>query len=461
MPTSKIQEHFYDEQIRRYLLQFIRFFSVFRVKTGRKMNDGVTDQYLRVPAKYGDASRMVSQLLKQGSENIANSTPMIACTIQGLDIDRTRTQEPLFTDTHHITEREFDEDTGLYTDQPGNRVSVQRMMPVPYRMTVQADIWTSNTDQKLQLLEQILVLYNPALELQHTTNFLDWTMITTIELTGIQWTSRAVPAGMDDSIDIASLTFDVPIWINPPAEVTRQQLIENIISNMSLHRDGLDTVNFDPDALSFFTDFGNTSTIILTPNDRGVQVFETDEGVFVKPLDDNDTDVTWNEVFADFGTFTSGVSRLRLTYNGNISQESSDVIGILSSTTDPSVLKFTLDTDTLPSDTIPSIDKVINPSSARPGFNGLPGSYIGQRYLCVTSADSSSDWNINISANDIIEYNGSDWIIIFNASNVTGEGFVTNSGTLQQFKFVDGEWVDTYQGIYDAGYWRLELLEEE
>ena len=29
----------------------------------------------------------------------------------------------------------------------------------------------------------------------------------------------------------------------------------------------------------------------------------------------------------------------------------------------------------------------------------------------------------------------------------------------QQFKFENGEWSDTFQGIYDAGFWRLELLQ--
>ena len=30
------QSHFYDEQIRRYILQFIRIFSGFSVKTGKE-----------------------------------------------------------------------------------------------------------------------------------------------------------------------------------------------------------------------------------------------------------------------------------------------------------------------------------------------------------------------------------------------------------------------------------------
>ncbi|MBC8429288.1 MAG: hypothetical protein H8D95_01735, partial [Candidatus Endolissoclinum sp.] len=47
------QNHFYDNQIRRYILQFVRMFSGFTVKTGSKKKDNVTDYYIRVPSRYG------------------------------------------------------------------------------------------------------------------------------------------------------------------------------------------------------------------------------------------------------------------------------------------------------------------------------------------------------------------------------------------------------------------------
>ena len=55
-------------------------------------------------------------------------------------------------------------------------------MPTPYTLSMKADIWTSNTDQKLQLLEQILVLFNPALEIQTTDNYIDWTSLSVVYL---------------------------------------------------------------------------------------------------------------------------------------------------------------------------------------------------------------------------------------------------------------------------------------
>lgn len=65
---------------------------------------------------------------------------------------------------------------------------------------------------------------------------------------------------------------------------------------------------------------------------------------------------------------------------------------------------------------------------------------------------------IDVSANDIIEYNGTEWVKSFDASSNSTREYVQNTFTTQQFKFEKGEWTDTYQGIYEGGYWRLELV---
>lgn len=455
------QMHFYDEQIRRYILQFIRMFSGFSVKTGKKMNDGVSDYYIRVPARYGDVSRMAATILKGNSENIVNSTPFIACWVQSLQPDRARVQEPFFTDAVSVNERKWDPETSSYTQEQGNKYSVGRLMPVPYLLNMQVDVWTSNTDQKLQLLEQMLVLFNPALEIQQNDNPVDWTTITTVELTDIQWTSRGIPAGIEDQIDIASLFFQIPVWINPPAQVTRQNVIRNIIHNIYTYNND-DTLDYDPDAFEFFRDLERDSSVVVTPGNYAVNVYKENGNVLAKVYENGnwDNETTWDAVFADYGTLHDGISRMRLKYHGELEDLNADVIGTISRTDDPTTLVFNLDVDTLPTNTITSVDRVIDPETAKPGFNGIPAPTVGDRYLCLGEASSDSVWGIDIAENDIIEYNGSAWVVSFDASEFELRAYVTNTYTMQQFKFEKGAWTDTYQGIYDAGYWRLELIDE-
>ena len=74
------------------------------------MKDGTTDYYIRVPARYGDISRIATTIMKGNSENIVNSAPF-GCWIQSLQPDRARVQEPFFNDAVAVTERKFDEVT--------------------------------------------------------------------------------------------------------------------------------------------------------------------------------------------------------------------------------------------------------------------------------------------------------------------------------------------------------------
>lgn len=454
------QLHFYDEQVRRYILQFIRIFSGFNVKTGKKLKDGTTDYYIKVPARYGDVSRMAATILKGNSENLVNSAPFISCYIQSLQPDRARVQEPFFTDAVKVNERKFDEELQQYTDEEGNKYNVGRLMPVPYLLNMQVDVWTSNTDQKLQLLEQILVLFNPALEIQQNDNPIDWTTITTVELTDIQWTSRSIPAGIEDQIDIASIFFQIPIWINPPALVTRQKVIRNIIHNIYMYNE-LDTLDYDPDAFEFFRDLEKETSVVVTPGNYAVDVQNNSGTVTVKVLENGNWDggTTWDEVIQNYGILHDGVSRMRLKWHGDLDDLDNDIIGTISSSSDPTKLILNVDVDTLPNNTLPPVDKVIDPAVSRPGFGSIPFPSIGQRYLCLGEADASSVWGIDIKSNDIIEYNGSAWVVSLDADVVTDGHFITNAFTNQQFRLVNGEWEDTFQGLYECGYWRLELID--
>ena len=105
-------------------------------------------------------------------------------------------------------------------------------MPVPYTLEMATDIWTSNTNQKLQLMEQILVLFNPALEIQSTDNYLDWTSLSYIELQQVQFSNRSVPVGVDEQIDIATLNFTVPIYLTAPAKVKKLGVINKIVASI-------------------------------------------------------------------------------------------------------------------------------------------------------------------------------------------------------------------------------------
>ena len=131
-----------------------------------------------------------------------------------------------------VYEKKFNEETNEYINERGNSYTVERHAPVPYLLQMNCDVWTSNTDQKLQLLEQILVLFNPTLDIRTSNNIIDWSALSHVEMTSTNWSSRSVGSSIDDIIDVSTLSFDIPVYINPPAKIQRQRLIHTVINEL-------------------------------------------------------------------------------------------------------------------------------------------------------------------------------------------------------------------------------------
>lgn len=230
--VNTTMQYWFSAQLRQYRLQFIRAFSNFMVKTGRQGPEG-TEEMIRVPCRYGDPSRIASTIVAGNSENKAPAVPFISCIVSSLAMNANRRQDPQLVEKLQVNERKYDPELSRYTNEIGNRYTVERAMPVPYDLTFQVDIWTNNLDIKEQLLEQILVLYNPMIDVQTSVNPLDWTVLSYIEMQdNITWTSRSIPIGTENPIDVTTLFFKIPIWINPPAKVKKQSIIHQIVTSI-------------------------------------------------------------------------------------------------------------------------------------------------------------------------------------------------------------------------------------
>jgi hypothetical protein len=243
-----MQQFFYDEQIRRFLLQFTRVFSNFQVEYGRDADNNSKTLY-RVPVRYGDATRQAQTIIQQNSANSLPSTPLMTFHVTNLNYARDRMQEPTFVQKQNVRQRYWDTVSESYETTQGNAFTIEKLMPVPFDLEVNLDIWTSNTNQKLQLLEQLLTLFNPALEIQSTENFIDWTSLSVMYLEQVTWSSRAIPQGTDDPIDIASLRFVMPIFISPPAKVKKLGVVEKIVASVFDGNGDMSEAIFDSDLL--------------------------------------------------------------------------------------------------------------------------------------------------------------------------------------------------------------------
>jgi len=449
-------QYFYDEQIRKYLTQFMRILGGFSVKTGKDRNGA--ESYIQVPVRYGDINRMAAHILKNQSENMINTVPFISCYVTDMTISAERRMNPTHVDKVKVYEKKFDPVAGEYIDgEVGNTYTIERYMPVPYDLTVQVDIWTSNTDQKLQLMEQLLVLFNPSINLKVNDNPFDWSNLTYTELVNVVWSVRQVPQGTDDIIDVAAMNFTIPILINPPAKLKRQTLIHTILTEIRRNKEGeqLDWVPSDP--------IPNKEWLVITFENLKLQVqIQGDQAILLNSAggvtNQNGDPLSWVETLKPYGELRLGISNLRLRRGSDPSDPSQDIVAIINDIdlSQPNIANITVDSTTLPNVTTPAVDAIINPTKSAPGKN-LPTATTGQRYLVLEDVPNTSAWGItNAQANDIIQYNGSSWIISFSSiSNVNA--VVLNATTGLYYEWREGQWISAVEGTYQNGWWRLYL----
>ena len=81
----------------------------------------------------------------------------------------------------------------------------------------------------------------------------------------------------------------------------------------------------------------------------------------------------------------------------------------------------------------------------------------------MSNTDGADDWKNNdgtdfiASANDIVEWSGTAWQVVFDASTYTGTAYTTNLNTGVQYKWDSGEWILSFEGEYPIGTWRLKF----
>jgi len=448
---------FYDNQVRRFLIQFGKIFSNWYVTKGK--DPAGNEIYVRVPVMYGDSSRQASTIIANNSASNLPSAPLITYYITGLEYDQRRTQDPTFIDKIQVRQRSYNAETQSYETVQGQAFTVERLMPVPYTLRMSVDLWTTNYNQKLELIEQLGTLFNPSLEIQSTDNFIDWTSLSVVYQDGLTFSSRSIPQGSGNPIDVLSWKFYMPIWISNAAKLKKMGVIEKIIASIFSGK-ALDDIQNDDLLLGTrqkITPYGYKLLLIgnslqLLPANQ--DFYPNNEDLDLPP--NPNTSLYWSSLLNVYGTIRPGISQIWLQ---NPFMDTEIVGTIVPDPVDDRLLIYDIDPDTLPQNTLDPVDSVINPLVTGPNA-GLPPAENGMRYLIVDNigheGDTTIAWGSVVAyANDIIEYDSvtGEWFVSFDSAQATTVEYVTNLTTSIQYRYVNTEnvWMKSWEGWYDQG----------
>ena len=139
---------FYHESIRKVIIAFGTMFN--NVQLVRKDNDGNITQTMKVPLAYGPRQKWLVRLNEDAdlSKTVAITLPRIGFEIQNLSYDPTRKLNRV---QKYKKVKAASKTETLDT----------QYMPVPYNLSVQLYIMAKQSDDALQIVEQILPYFQP------------------------------------------------------------------------------------------------------------------------------------------------------------------------------------------------------------------------------------------------------------------------------------------------------------
>ena len=144
-------DHFYHKQIRNTVIAFGTIFNNVNIK--RLDSSGNPVQTLRVPLSYAPKEKFLARLdaqqdLTGDDSKVAITLPRMSFEISGYSYDGTRKLNK-------------NQKLGRVTTNADTTKLNTQFSPVPYNVSFQLNVFVANSDDGLQILEQILPFFQP------------------------------------------------------------------------------------------------------------------------------------------------------------------------------------------------------------------------------------------------------------------------------------------------------------
>src|SRR6056300_19432 len=143
-----IGQYFYNESTRNVVVAFGTLFN--NIQLSKKDANGNVIQSMKVPLAYGPKQKWLSRLTEDPNlaKKVAVTLPRIGFEISGISYDSSRKQNKIMKVKKVVNGTDKD------TLKSG-------FMPVPYNINFELYVLSKNSDDALQILEQILPYFQP------------------------------------------------------------------------------------------------------------------------------------------------------------------------------------------------------------------------------------------------------------------------------------------------------------
>ena len=207
-------QQFYHETMRKVVVAFGTMFN--DINLVRKNNAGEVTQTMKVPLAYGPKQKWLARLREDPNltKKVAVTLPRIGFEIQNISYDPSRKLNSI------------QKLKKVNASTQGKTMS-QQFMPVPYNMDFEMNIMAKNSDDALQIVEQILPFFQP----DYTVTLNDNTAMGTtrdvpIVLTNVGYEDNYESDMITRRAIIYTLSFSAKFYLYGP--VTDQKVIKTV-----------------------------------------------------------------------------------------------------------------------------------------------------------------------------------------------------------------------------------------
>ena len=207
-------QQFYHETMRKVVVAFGTIFN--NINIVRTNSSGAVTQSMKVPLAYGPKQKFLTRLREDPNLNkkVALTLPRIGFEISGISYDASRKLNSIqkFKKTNNSTD--------------GKTLSSQ-YMPVPYNMDFELVVMAKQSDDALQIVEQILPFFQPDYTITLNDNSaMGTTRDVPIILTGVTYADEYEGSFEDRRVLTYTLAFTAKFYLYGP--VTDQKVIKQV-----------------------------------------------------------------------------------------------------------------------------------------------------------------------------------------------------------------------------------------
>jgi hypothetical protein len=172
--------------------------------------DDLEPRLISVPIQYGHRDRVVAAVLADNTQNKPIRLPIMSAYMRGINM-----APELYAGTGAERRNSYVPVGGLV---PDDIKVIRQRRALPFKLDMDLSIMSSNTEQHFQILEQLLPLFDPQLNIQTSDAPFDMARLTHVVLKNIN-TDSNYPVGTDRRIIQSTMAFEMPVYIDTPADV--------------------------------------------------------------------------------------------------------------------------------------------------------------------------------------------------------------------------------------------------